>query len=138
MVRFAKILVRFFGTLAGLYGVLMVSGLPTVVRAMPEVGAGGVYAVVGVQVALALYLFWVTYLAWFRFSPQAVRQCCGVMGFIVLITFFTLLSPGSRGANPFLTLLAIPAAFAAVLWGYRRFARSLNRLLFPPVVVELS
>jgi hypothetical protein len=138
MVRFAKILVRLLGTLAGLYGVLIVSGLPSFFQAMSEVGPGIVYATVAVQAVLALYLFWVAYLAWFRFSPQAVRQCCGVLGFIVLATFIVLVGPLIRAAHPFLTLLAIPAALVTVLWGYRRFARYLNRLLFPPVVVEPS
>ena len=142
MARFLKILIRSVGTIAGLWSLLVVVRLPSMIRVLQDVGQGFGMIFLSMQVLIAAYMMWVCYLTWFRFSPQAVQQCCGLLGFIALVVASAVLRIGSDGSPSGWWPLGMLVALFAVLWGYRRVSRLFNRVIFgetePVVVVEVA
>jgi hypothetical protein len=69
---------------------------------------------------LAVFLLRAAYLAWFRWSPLAVRHIVGTFAFFLTI-WLVALSPG------FATLVAFPVCYVA----YRFWSSRLARYAFP-------
>ena len=152
MAGLVKTFIRGVGTLGAVMGVLMLIPLPSMLHGMSKSGVGAALAFLAAPTLIAAYMIWIGYLIWFRFSPRAVQQCCGLLGFLILVTTSQLLMSGERlsqtmrgplGPLGALALLAmLLAVLLAVLWGYRRLTRLFNRVLFPAearaVVIEGS
>ena len=126
-----RVLLRTVGTLAGLFGLAtLLSVLPPVLwnlgdRSFPELLASLAFCLF--VLLLGAYLVFVSYLVWFRFSPRAVRNVCGLLGlyafsrlsdWIDLPDDDPLMPPSFLGA-----LLGICLAYLLV-------SRLLNRFLF--------
>ncbi|MFH1148001.1 MAG: hypothetical protein V1736_09890 [Pseudomonadota bacterium] len=77
----AKILIKVLGALAGLLGAGMMACSPSILMESGDVSM--FFAVF--FVLSALYLAFVGYLAWFRFSPRAIGHACGLLAFLLLL-----------------------------------------------------
>lgn len=127
----AKNLVRAVGILIGLPGFGLLSATPLLMYcafASPERGVW-TFGFCLLPAVLALYLIYVAYLAWRRFSPLAVRHVCGVLAFGALVLIASLFTPmdGShipRGGFVYL------GGLIAVYYCYQAAARHLTRLIF--------
>ena len=126
----ATVAVRTLGTLAALAGVagLAVGLFMFPIAATDDELRTFLLLILTVELFIGAYLIWVGYLVWFRFSPLAVQQCCGAVGFGVLVTYCAferqILEP-QTGALVSLALMVI------VLKSYQALSRYLNRILFP-------
>lgn len=78
--------------------------------------------------AVALYLFALTYLIWFRATPRVVRHVCGVWTYLIVLvlTQFLVAVPILLAVFPILLVFMVGLAFLA----HRVASRGLNRALF--------
>lgn len=81
-------------------------------------------------VFLGLYLVYVGYLTWFRFSPLAIRHICGVIAFYLLGVVQVVLDifVGSQlsVASGIIALFSLIAVICLYCWAFKYY----NRLLF--------
>lgn len=129
----AKAVIRAIGTLGALLGayslVFMAKFLPDFMNEMGRV----VVVFYVLSLIIDAWLLWIGYLVWFRFSPLAVRQACGALGFaaffglITTVAIYFPIDANNAGWN----LLASLGCFVFVLVAYRVLSRYLNRVIFP-------
>lgn len=129
----AKIVLRVVGTLAGLLGLGMLCVTPFMVYHSITERNGWMILLAVFPLAVAIYFIYVAYLAWFRFSPLAVRHICGALGIYVLM-LVTKLFDASRNSETPWTAFAFLGCLVAVYFAYRTASNRLSRLLFPETV----
>lgn len=127
----AKIVMRVIGTLAGLLGLGMLGLAPFIFyHAIAEWNLWMIL-LAAFPLALAVYLVYVAYLVWFRFSPLAVRHICGALGFYGFTLLTPLFNPGPGGPDTAWSALAFLGCIVGVYLAYRVASNRLSRLLFP-------
>ena len=133
---FAKVAVRVVGTLAGLPGLgLLFIALLMLYLGIPDRDAERI-SIGGFLLAFAAYFLHTAYLAWFRFSPLAVRRVCGALC-IYGMTFVTeKLLDVTVHSDAFWPAFAFLGCVVAVYIAYRFVSNRLRRLLFPESVPE--
>lgn len=132
MAGLVKIFIRGVGTLGAMLGAFTLIPLPSVWHGMSESGVGAALAFLAVPALIAAYMIWIGYLVWFRFSPRAVQQCCGLLGLFVLALANSQMPAGKEAGSATLwQALGMFVALFAVLLGYRWLTRAFNRVLFP-------
>lgn len=122
----AKVVVRIVGTLFGLLGLGMLGfDLRLFYRSVAERNG---WSIMFMTIALMtiIYLIYVAYLVWLRFSPRAVRHVCGALGFCVL----AFLVPNRAPEAPW-AVFAFVGCLVVIYIGYRIASVCLCRLLFP-------
>jgi hypothetical protein len=121
---------RTIGTLAGIVGAVatysIVTGLFTRGDEVSS-AARAAFAVPGLL--FSAFFIWIAYVTWFRLSPRAVQQVCGLLGFLVLVTFNSQL-PLQPGANTLRWALAGLVLLLVVLVGYKILSRYLSGIIF--------
>jgi hypothetical protein len=129
--RVAVFVVRAIGTLGGLLGASMLYvACERVVSAPADVNPWIWYTFfVGLQLVIALFFIWVAYLIWFRFSPRAIQQVCGLLAFLLVGLVMTLF-PATDQANAGSRSLIYLGSIAFALLGYRMLSRYLNKVIF--------
>lgn len=127
----AVFMVRTIGTLAGLLGAMMLYGAVCMAFALPKADVSSIFFLIfaGVNCAIGLFCFWIAYLVWFRFSPRAIQQTCGLLGFI-LIGFVMTYFPATNQANAGSRSLIYLGTIVFALIGYRLLSRYLNKVIF--------
>jgi hypothetical protein len=128
--RTAKALMRVAGALAGVSGVVMLCfGLSPLYHSVTEQDPWMI-GLAALLLALPVYLVYVAYLVWFRFSPLAVRHICGTLAFLMLGLVTTLFDPTRDSGTPWRSLAFLGCLLAALM-GYRIASERLSRWLFP-------
>jgi hypothetical protein len=128
--RIVIFVIRAIGTLSGLLGVLMLYSIYIHAIAVDDIGPWFKYIfLVGVPLVFALIFFWIAYLVWFRFSPRAVQQVCGLLGFLLMSFIMTEYHPTDK-ANAFQPLVVYIGSMVFVLVGYKVLTRYLNAIVF--------
>ena len=124
--RILKIFLRSVGLVAGLIAVGSISFTAAVLGRVWETSNAFMWWFAAASLVMAIYLAWVCYLVWFRFSPRATLHVCGVLGFFALGIPAGAISkqPESGWA------LAFFIWFLIVVQGYRALSRYFNRVLF--------
>jgi hypothetical protein len=82
-----------------------------------------------VNFVIASFCIWIAYLTWFCFSPRAVQQVCGLLGFVLVglvITWFPATDQANAGSRCLIYLGTVVFA----LLGYRLLSRYLNSVIF--------
>lgn len=82
------------------------------------------------SILLNIYFIYVGYLAWFRWSPMAVRHILGSLAFISITQIANIQSYRSTGPSDYFFWLEI-AGFLIIYLLYQITARYCCRLLFP-------
>lgn len=121
------IAVRILGTLAGLLGV---SSLWFTQFMWPDEADEHIVLkrVLAVFVTLvAIYLLYVAYLVWWKYSPLAVRHLVAVLSLYLWTKI-----PATEDRTPASGLIIL-SSFAAMYVAYRLASYYLNRLLFPAI-----
>jgi hypothetical protein len=77
----ATILIRIVGTLAGLLGACMLCVTPFMFYGAFASEHFWILLVGLFPFVVGIYFLYVAYLVWFRFSANAVRHVCGMLGF---------------------------------------------------------
>jgi hypothetical protein len=128
--KIAIVAVRAIGTLAGLQGAVMVYMTAHMAVASGDDNSwfGSIFFVV-LSLIIAMVLIWIAYLVWFRFSPRAVQQVCGLLGFVLLTTAGTYFRPADE-ANALWWSLGFLVLLLFVLWGYRTLSRYVSNVIF--------
>ena len=126
----SKILMRVVGTLTGLLGLGMFHiTLFLMFKSITERNLGMILFVL-FPLAAAVYLIYVAYLVWFRFSPITVRHICRALAFYVVALLMELFDPArdSKAAWP---MFAFLGCLVVVYFAYAVVSDQLIRLLFP-------
>jgi hypothetical protein len=126
----AVFVVRSIGTLGGLLGAKMLYGAYCIASARDDGNLPIFYLIIAaVSFVIASFCIWIAYLAWFRFSPRAVQQVCGLPGFVLVgfvITWFPATNQADAGSH---SLIYLGTTVFALL-GYRLLSRYLNGVIF--------
>ncbi len=126
----AIIALRTIATLAALLGVGSIYGLTNFVLAKDiDLSTSAKIAIAVPGIIFAVYFIWIAYLIWFRLSPLAIQQVCGLLGFVLLVTFNNLFAP-SKAPNGLYWALAFLGLLVVVLVGYRILGRYLCKIVF--------
>jgi hypothetical protein len=128
----AIVVVRTVGTFAVLCGAMSLYNAASVALASDDQISLAARLIFSALILILSTIFiWIGYLSWFRLSPRAVQQICGLLGFVVIGTFNTLSQPidpqkGLWWAASFFAVLVF------VLFGYRILSRYLSNVIFSP------
>jgi hypothetical protein len=134
--RQLKATIRALATVAGLFGILDVFfGIGFLISSVADKKPPNAMTIffATMFVIPGIYLSWVLFLVWRRFSPKAVLHFCGAIG------FFAWVLPGSlfdRIGERYGEIGHIGGALASLFWllwviaGYRSLNRYLFRRLF--------
>lgn len=126
----AIIVLRMIGIQAGILGAIAIYGSLNFLLAQSDdmsLTARAAFAIP--SLLFSAFFIWIAYLTWFRLSPRAVQQACGLLGFVVLVAFNSQFPPTSE-ANFLHRTLALLALLIVVLFGYRILSRYLNGIIF--------
>ena len=94
------------------------------------VGRDLLMGIMGVlSLGLSVYLGYVAFLVWFRFSPPAVRHICGFLAFSLLPITTEFLNPLNETDTALSSILSL-GVLVAVYFAYRFASVRLIRLLF--------
>ena len=137
--KVAKIAIRVVATIAGLGGLYGVYFSVVHVPFMLEGEFSSSFAFVFAAISLVLdaWFIWIAYLAWFRFSPLAVKQTCGFLGVLGYGLFKPLFESLENLIDGEATVLFL-GWLAFLIVGYRLLSRYLIRVIFsePPVTLD--
>jgi hypothetical protein len=128
--KVAIFIVRTIGTLAGVLGALMLYSASRIALDRSEPNLSIMFNVVfsGINLLIGLFCLWIAYLVWFRFSPRAIRQTCGLLGFI-LIGVVMARYPAPHHEPGSIALIYL-GTIALALMGYRLLSWYLNGVVF--------
>lgn len=101
----AKILVRLAGTVAGLYGVGLLCITPLILYRFAD-RTPWLVSFSAIPFALAVYFIFVAYLAWYRYSPFAVRHVVTAYAFFVTILVVIGLFENAFRSHPVFSVLS--------------------------------
>ena len=138
--RHLKATLRALATIAGLFGILeLLFGIGFLILSVDKAPDPATTFLLATLFAIpGVYLIWVLFLVWRRFSPKAILHLCGAIG------FFAWVLPASqfgRFGERYGEIGEIWSSVSFMLWpllviaGYRALSRHLVRRLFEP---ELS
>jgi hypothetical protein len=129
--KVAVFVVRSIGTLAGVFGAMMLYSAVCMAFALPKADVSIIFFLIFacVNFVIGLFCFWIAYLVWFRFSPRAIQQTCGLLGFI-LIGFVMTFFPATNQENACSRSLIYLGTIVFALFGYRLLSRYLNSVIF--------
>lgn len=110
------------GILSALMGIVNLCAAPTFLA-----DKDGMIIIGFLVLFLGLYLFYVSFLIWWRFSPLAIRHICGVIAFFSLgiIQIFVEWVTGSQlsVASGIISLFSLIAVFCLYRWASKYFTR---------------
>ena len=132
--RRLKAVLRAFAIVGGLFGIpCLVMGIGFLSSTIfGKEGPDLIRFLLGVMFLIpGVYLSWVVFLVWRRFSPRAVLHLCGGIGFLV----WTIPGGSFERFGEMWSAVAWWVWLALVISGYRSVSRYLVRRLFEPEVL---
>jgi hypothetical protein len=140
--RHLKAAIRAVGTIAGLFGIpFILMGFFLISELAAKKAFDSITMLVAALAVIpGIYLTWLLFLVWRRFSPKAVLHCCGAIAFFVLGIPSVWFDRLGQRSGQFGEIQDIWGPLAFLLWllfviaGYRALSRWLIRRLFQPEV----